>query len=56
VSIEQSIDIASEEKYDKKDLPSDINLRYVDYPDPIKSHKVDFKINNISGLLYKNHL
>jgi len=41
--------VPSSSQLPKKDLPSDINLRYEDYPDPIKTHKVVFKIANISG-------
>ena len=49
VEVEQSVDENNVNLYVKSDLPSDLQLKYESFPDPITSHRVQFKISNISG-------
>ena len=49
VEVEQSVDENNVNLYVKSDLPSDLQLKYESFPDPITSHRVQFKITNISG-------
>ena len=53
VEVEQSVDENNVNLYVKSDLPSDLQLKYESFPDPITSHRVQFKITNISGFTLK---
>ena len=53
VRIEQSIDTNNVGSYPKSDLPSDLQTKYKAFPDPITSHRVQFKITNTSGFTLK---
>ncbi len=53
VEVEQSVDENNVNLYVKSDLPSDLQLKYESFPDPITSHRVQFKISNISGFTLK---
>ncbi len=49
VKIEQEINLKEKGSYEKVKLPPDIQTKYKDFPDPITSHRVHFKITNTSG-------
>ena len=49
IEVEQSVDENNVTSYVKSDLPSDLQLKYESFPDPITSHRVRFRISNISG-------
>jgi len=49
VTIEQSVDLRNIGRYSKDDLPENFKTRYESYTDPIRSHRVQFKITNSSG-------
>ncbi len=53
IEIEQSVDEDNVNSYSKSDLPSDLQLKFESFPDPITSHRVQFKITNISGFTLK---
>ena len=53
IEVEQSVDENNVNSYVKSDLPSDLQLKYESFPDPITSHRVQFKITNISGFTLK---
>jgi len=49
VKIEPSIDKANIGTYSKKELSEDLKKAYQKFSDPVKSHRVQFKMTNISG-------
>ncbi len=53
VNVEQNVVENNVNLYVKSDLPSDLQLKYESFPDPITSHRVQFKITNISGFTLK---
>ncbi len=53
IKIEQSVDSEHIGIYPKNELPSDLRTKYKTFPDPITSHKVQFKITNTSGFTLK---
>ena len=53
VEIEQSVDKNNVGSYPKSDLPIDLQTKYNAFPDPITSHRVQFKITNTSGFTLK---
>ena len=55
VNIVQSVDKAEANigKYHKNKLCEELKKIYQNFPDPIKSHKVQFKMTNVSGFTLK---
>lgn len=53
VTIEQKIDLKKIGYYRKAELPNDFQTKYEGFPDPIESHRVQFKITNTSGFTLK---
>lgn len=53
VTIEQDIDPNNVGRYYKAELPNDLQTKYEGLPDPITSHRVQFKITNTSGFTLK---
>jgi len=53
VRIEQSVDSKHVSFFTKSDLPIDLQTKYSTYPDPITTHRVQFKITNTSGFTLK---
>jgi hypothetical protein len=53
VKIEQDIDPTNIQYYQKVDLPKDLQAKYNGFPDPITSHRVQFKITNTSEFTLK---
>lgn len=53
VKIESSIDSKTVASYKKCDLPLDFQSKFSGHPDPINSHRVEFKITNTSGFTLK---
>jgi len=54
VKIEPSVDKADFGEYRKDELSESLKQAYQNFPDPVKSHKVQFKMTNISGFTLKN--
>ena len=52
MTIEQSIDTEEGSIYPKNELPDEFQEKYQDFPDPISSHRVHFKITNTSGFTF----
>lgn len=56
VKIDHSLDTMSEtreETYPKNKLSDELREHYKNFPDPIKSYKIQFRITNISGFSWK---
>lgn len=53
VTIEQDIDPNNVGCYHKSELPNNLQTKYERFPDPITSHRVQFKITNTSGFALK---
>ena len=53
VAVEYNVDENNVGSYEKSDLPSDLQLKYESFPDPITSHRVQFKMTNVSGFTLK---
>ena len=53
VTIKEDIDANHVGSYHKADLPEDLQTKYKSFPDPIASHRVQFKITNTSGFTLK---
>ena len=49
IEVEHTVDEDNVTTYEKRDLPSDLQLKYESYPDPITSHRMRFRISNTSG-------
>ncbi len=48
IDIVQSLD--KEQTYSKDEMSTDLKESYKDFPDPVKSHRVQFKMTNVSGI------
>ena len=53
VTIKQDIDPNHVGYYQKAELPNHLQTKYEGFPDPITSHRVQFKITNTSGFTLK---
>jgi len=48
IDIVQSLD--KEQTYSKDEMSTDLREFYKDFPDPVESHRVQFKMTNVSGI------
>jgi hypothetical protein len=53
VTIKQDIDLNNVGYYQKADLPKDLQTKYEGFPNPITSHRVQFRITNTSKFTLK---